>query len=183
MNETKTKKCAGTVVLAAVSVILTVVALLLVVVNLFSEYYDELIYAHIATIVIALVTLFYTTVGYKIPHGNYIRYAFVIFAAVLALDLLLIYANMEKLPFALLLVSIIVVSYMAGRLKHRTLVTVCSVIALILMLVPVVMALAGSSAGLEGAISVNIAQCAIFVALVIGYFARYTEHKEAGKAE
>ena len=72
----------------------------------------------ILSVIICLLALYYGICGYKVPHGNIIRYLLLAFAAVAASELLFNPIMIKPITVCLLLITILS-SYMAGRLNKN----------------------------------------------------------------
>ncbi|GEM_PF-4742170 len=130
----------------------------------------------------------YLVYDFKTPHGNLLKYVFLVFSFALLIPVILNLINDYKVNFALGFAAVIV-SYIGGRLNRKdnnirliTTVAVCLIIAGAFGFTTEV-----SSIEFEGeAISYMIAldlfnYLIIWCAVIISYISRFNEHIEAGK--
>ena len=137
----------------------------------------------IIAIIVTCLTVYYMFVGYKTPHGNLLRYLFII----VALEALFVFwhtfTRLEK-PFEVyelfLLLEIAIVFYVAGRLnKYKENIVLLS-IAFVMVVIPCFHGITVfNSTSLISSIAL-FDKAIILLALIVSYIARYKEHKEAG---
>ena len=154
----------------------------------------------IVSAVICLLALYYGISGYKVPHGNMIRYLLLAFAAAEASEFLLNPGMMKPMAICLLLTTILS-SYMAGRLnKNKECKIIIAVVGIMLIAVwamhrfmPPSMPMGEPGpAGMEMAqmpertdwirdiFPNDISRFLSWLVLGVSYITRYDEHKKAG---
>lgn len=113
-NKTKGKTAGLVILFAALAVVL-----FLLIANLFNLQELPTKITCAISLAMCLCALFYGVYGYKIPHGNLIRYLLLAFAAATASEFLL-NPGMQK-PMAICILLVVILSaYMAGRLGKNT---------------------------------------------------------------
>lgn len=148
---------------------------------------DYMLFSVCLTLFELVVVIAYGFYGYKKPHGNGLRYLMLFHVAVNAY-LLLIGANYQPMYLNVAyILSIILVSYMAGRLDHYKSNIAISVVVLICYCV-VTYYLVGVVKEFNADISlVKFASCiypvTIWLAISSVYILRYKIHKEAGSQD
>ncbi|MDO4940905.1 MAG: hypothetical protein Q4E33_04355 [Erysipelotrichaceae bacterium] len=131
-----------------------------------------------------IVVVLYGIYGYKRPHSNSLRYLMLFHTAVDAY-LLLTGANYQPMYVNVVyLLSIILVSYMAGRLDHfKTNIILCAIV-LICYYAAVYYLISLIIDYNMGITFVSVSQCiypvTVWLAISSAYIVRYRIHKEVG---
>ena len=154
----------------------------------------------IVSAVICLLALYYGISGYKVPHGNMIRYLLLAFAAAEASEFLLNPGMVKPMAICLLLTTILS-SYMAGRLnKNKECKILIALVGIMLIAVwamhrfmpPALPMGEPGPAGMEMAqipertdwirdiFPSDISRFLSWLVLGVSYVTRYDEHKKAG---
>lgn len=133
------------------------------------------------SIVMALTTLWYLTMGYKKPHGSSMKLVFIMFTLYLAhhSSVDLVYKDYLYSGYGLLLASLIM-SYTSGRLNKISKNKSLLLVVLICLIVDVVYhILVGEVLSLLRIISLS-SPILLFISICLSYFNRYEAHIEAG---
>jgi len=134
----------------------------------------------ILTMILDIGIIYYLFAGYKVPHGNMMKFLFLFFALVLSAKGARSIEYSRILP-VLFNVSAVLIAFGAGRLNRikELRVLLCIVLVLVLAAFIRLAVLFPSSfsdlLGLPGLLDL--------VALAGAYFVRYAQHKEAGFIE
>ena len=134
-------------------------------------------------IIVTVLNVYYMFVGYKKPHGNLLRYVFIIATLEAILIFWITFTKLQKL-FGIyelfLLLEIAIISYVAGRLnKFKQNIVLLSVA----FIMAVIVAIYSFSLRNLTSVIAKISQFnvpIIILGLIVSYIARYKEHKEAG---
>ena len=86
--------------------------------NFFVINETPLIITNIITLLLCLAVTFYGVYGYKIPHGNLLRYVILLFALALAAEIF-VNQGISKVCLILTLLACVLSAYTAGRLGKR----------------------------------------------------------------
>ena len=133
--------------------------------------------------VMAIVTIWYATVGYKQPHGNALRFTYFAFSLGLALHAAVDSTKSEHFAaFILMLFAALIIAYISGRLnkveKNKKLLIL---VGLILLADAVIHFVMMDTSTVEFIRVVGyLTPMAYLFALGFAYTARYEQHKEAG---
>ena len=139
-------------------------------------------------IVVICLTVYYMFVGYKIPHGNLLKYLFIIVDLTALFYFWDSFTQMEKafdVYELLLLLQIAIIAYVAGRLnKFKENIALLSIVFIMEVITfshaSVVFNIPADSIMRR----INVYNLAIIqLAMIVSYIARYKEHKEAGLAD
>ncbi len=131
-----------------------------------------------------LFVFYYAVWGYKIPHGNLLRYLMLLLAVVTAVSIHQMLLDYPELPWPVLLssnVAAVLIGYMAGRLhkvkKNIIVVAIVTILLLIRCFWPIKQQYSALSV-----FSVLDRSTTLFtwITIMAIYFFRYKEHKEAG---
>lgn len=131
-----------------------------------------------------IIAIIYTTYDYKKPHGNLMRYLLLLYVC-LAIVILINYVDDQPSYVNITyLISIALVSYMAGRLDHYKQNLVISGIVLLCNVTTsyyMIDMIANANLPLN---IINIGSCigcvTVWLAIASGYIIRYKLHNEAG---
>ena len=134
-------------------------------------------------IIVIGLTLFYMFAGYKLPHGNLLRYLFIIVALEALFSFWNKFSLAEKIfetDELLMLLEMVIVAYVAGRLNKfkKNILLLC--IALLLVAIPCYHAAMALPTTYAIEIITPFDKPIILLTLIVSYIARYTEHHEAG---
>ena len=137
--------------------------------------------AFIGYAVTSVLLLQYALAGYKVPHGNALRYLFLLFALVCLVGIVSVVGETTKADAGyntLRGVVVILSAYVAGRLDHfKENVIIMSVIGVLMLISSII--ISADFKGFFGGISC-FTFFILWVDLMIAYILRYKEHKEAG---
>ena len=134
-------------------------------------------------IIVTCLTVYYMFVGYKIPHGNLLKYLFIIVDLTSLFYFWQPFTQMEKafdVYELLLLLEIAIIAYVAGRLNKFKENVVLLCVAFIMVVFPCFHAATVFNLTSTIAKIIPFGKAAILLALIVSYIARYKEHKEAG---
>ena len=134
----------------------------------------------ILTYVMFAIAVYYVVYDYKKPHGNTIRYLFFCHAI---FEAALLTINCAKTPSYLVannLVTIILTTYMAGRLDRYKQNVVFSAIVLVCKCITTCFMLMNSTPISFVTFFACFGPISKWLAISGAYLARYKEHKEAG---
>ena len=167
-------------ILMIVLSLVLVFCLLAIILNIKNQ---NFIYSAILSLVGYVGIIFYTIYGYKIPHGNSLRYVFLVFAVSLALYAIHIY-EYYKITGISCALAVIVIGFISGRLDRDSqniyLTTLVSFLLAAGLVSSVIKDGASQGAWLIIAKSNFLFQ---FLFLTSVYLIRYSKHKEAGEAK
>lgn len=190
------KKKLGTGAIIGI-VVLAVLSLL----GLFAELFETITYSPqpsyiiielIPAVIIYIAAAYYAVCGYKKPHGDLLRYIFLLFAlrcaasvvATLIGDISVVTIDVgTTLIIGLRVLCIILVSYMSGRLdKIKKNVPLLIVSTVLLLAVSIVFLVHYLIEDYSGWICVvwDFSTLILWLDLMFAYILRYKEHKEAG---
>lgn len=135
------------------------------------------------TMIVAV--FWYSITGYKIPHGNALKYLFFAFAIYLVLGgTLKLVGKNWYLTGDMMILSALVIAYVSGRMdkieKNRTILFFAGLLLFVEAVITIVISSASSGRPLLSYIVVNFVPLVIQAALSFAYIARYEEHKAAG---
>ena len=144
-------------------------------------------FSYVACIVMFAAAVFYTCYGYKVPHGNLMRYLLLFSAVYSAVQYVFGGIAYPKFIITVYFVIIILTAYLAGRLNRYTQGVIISILLLICRCVITVYFLTDvNGTGLEITF-LNVMACAgpitLWLAVAAGYIIRYKPHIEAGLAD
>ena len=125
-------------------------------------------------LVMYLMVLSYALQGYKVPHGNVMRFTILAYAVLLSV-LFSVFAPAAWLS-PLYQISAILAGYTAGRLHKQK---ECTMVMLFVSVVLLGGALYGASRSGEWNL---FHQPIIWICMMVAYLVRYDEHKQAGEA-
>ena len=133
--------------------------------------------------VVACLTIYYVFAGYKKPHGDLLRYLFIVFTLEYMFDF---WYHLESHPTTLdiskllCMISFVITAYVSGRLNKfkENIVLLC--IAIVLSIITNIHAIAVINIVSPLEKIVLFCKTIILIALTVSYIARYHEHKEAG---
>ncbi len=137
----------------------------------------------IGTIITLVFTALYGFFLYKKPHGNMLKYTMLLLAAFMVFNAALCLKNRynSSLVHILRLFIPCIICYVAGRLnrieQNKYLLTFATVATLVLDIIPVILCIGNFNASWLFRIFWDVI---ILITLMIAYFTRYKEHKEAG---
>ena len=160
-----------------------IVVLLLSVLYAISAVMGNLGIRSITGIIISCLTVYYMFIGYKKPHGNLLRYLFIIVDLTALFYFWYTFTKLEKafdIYELLTILEIVIIAYVSGRLnKFKENIVLLSIVFIMEVIT------CGHGAIILNAKSImttivlyNLA--IIQLALIVSYIARYKEHKEAG---
>jgi len=135
----------------------------------------------LALVVLVFVAL-YGFVLYKKPHGNMLKYAMLLFAAVYIISAIIIASQGDGIvAFSIIgTLAASAIFYGAGRLnrieQNKFVFVIADIIFFVLELFTAITCPTGSFTGTFVLFNYFI----IFTTLIIAYFVRYKEHREAG---
>lgn len=144
-----------------------------------------------ATIVMAIATMYYAVSGYKVPHGNLMKYLFVLYAASIGYTtiarIILFPQNLSALTETISIITIICASFMAGRLYKFKENIVFIIIVAVLAIINIGPIYSSSpinpNTGDASAVFVVLSsfnKLFTWAALSLAYITRFKAHKEAG---
>ena len=153
----------------------------------YSAYYSSGAYLSLATYSVTCVLLvYYAVAGYKKPHGNLLKYLFLLFTicclgGILAVDAeRTIYGTVFNYIRG---VVVVMTAYIAGRLdRYKQNVILMSIIGLLMLASSIVQLIPDPGTVLLGWFSC-FTFFILWVDLMLAYILRYKEHKEAGLAD
>lgn len=200
--DTQQKKENSFVLLIVIQLILTVSGLIGEVLTVIDGIADAGVTTWISDIFVTAVyatSLYYCIAGYKIPHGNLMRYIMVLFAFSLGMTSVNIDAETVIGVYALVICAVIV-AYVSGRLdkieSNRILIAIVvlllAVRCLVAAFVPSSLVLYLSDKNVSAAVvpQVELSAALIFrtcnqliqfCSLALGYIVRYKGHADSGK--
>ena len=142
----------------------------------------------VAPIVMLVITAIYALYGYKKPHGNHVRYLLLIYAVYMSS---IVIANQSQTWFpvyasAVNIATVILSTYMAGRLDRYKQNLVISIAIVVLQMVHIYPFM--SSYIQENTLSFvtffkSVGPVSVWLAIAASYIIRYKPHKEAGLAD
>ena len=184
-----TKNKVGTTIEIIGAAVLVVFGLIITICQLI-EASDK--YASIITLIVYFTTIIYLCFDYKIPHGNLLKYLFILFATALAL----IVCRPDEFQLVakyLFCAPMILAAFMAGRLNRMKDNMAYMIIIEAILIVGALISLFGTAAPpadgqfvpeMSGAwySRLMVLNPAIqFGTLALTYIARFNAHKEAGE--
>lgn len=145
----------------------------------------------VSFIVFFIAITYYVLAGYKKPHGNLLRYTFLLLAfncvnAVIDTTLGLIYetgydVDKQLLIIGLYSITILFVSYIAGRLdKIKSNYLPMIIITISQIIIPILFLSIYNGWSNITYIIWDASTCLLWIDLLVAYIIRYREHKEAG---
>ncbi len=150
----------------------------------YSSYFSSGEYLNLVTYSItSLLLLYYVVKGYKIPHGNLLKYLFILFAVSCLGGILSTASNRTTLDIAYNYMRGIVVlmtTYIAGRLdRFKQNKLMMSIVGLIMFSSSLIESIPNFETDIIG-VSICYTFFILWIDLMIAYIFRYNEHKEAG---
>ena len=133
--------------------------------------------------VVTCLTVYYMFVGYKKPHGDLLRYLFIIFTLEYMFDLwynATIHSITLSIYELLCMTAFAITAYVSGRLNKFKENIVLLSIALALSVITNVHAIVALNIAAPLEKIVVFCKAIVLAALTISYITRYQEHKEAG---
>jgi len=148
--------------------------------------FSEFIAVHVCMMATLLFTALYGFIFYKKPHGNMLKYAMLIFAISNILSSMVSLQNFSQSLFVSIALSVLssaVVCYGAGRLNRIKQNKILFPIICVVYFVVSILWFAECPADYHTSVLSDarlFSTPTIFLTLMIAYFVRYKEHKEAG---
>ena len=144
-------------------------------------------YLNLATYIVACLLLFYyAVVGYKKPHGNLMKYLFLLFAICCLGSILTVVAERTTLDIIYNYIRGVVVlmtAFVAGRLdRFKQNVILMSIIGILMLATSIIQVLPYLNEDFIGLFSF-FTFFLLWVNLMFAYIMRYKEHKETGLAD
>ena len=147
----------------------------------------------ILSIIAYIVAMVYALHGYKKPHGNMLRYTFLVFAVSLALYSDTQLAQISSVTVLINVICTVPVAYMAGRLhkfnQNKVLLYIVVVMLLIAGIIDFVWFTPSMAPGVAGGFLFAVLKFStlnkfiLSLALAAAYVSRFRTHKEAGLAD
>ena len=147
----------------------------------------------ILSIIAYIVAMVYALYGYKKPHGNMLRYTFLVFAVSLALYADKQLSNISSVTLLVNVICTVPVAYLAGRLhkfnQNKALLYIVVVMLLLAGLIDFVWfgpnTVPGIASGFLFAVLKfsTLNKFILALALATAYVSRFRTHKEAGLAD
>lgn len=133
-----------------------------------------------------LLILYYVFYGYKIPHGNSLKYIIIFFSLMLVNEIALEAGgkypglNQKTILFSVMVtgITIIIVSYISGRLNKYENNSYLFILTLILLFIRAILMV-----NYKTIMYSNISDIIVWIDLYWAYALRYNQHKEAGLKE
>ena len=129
-----------------------------------------------------IAVIFYALVGYKTPHGNLLRYCFMLFSLLYGVS----GALAPEQPVVIEVLEVCVVAgsaYIAGRLNKYKGVIIVMLIAVGLLLGELFAALSTAAEGGFLALFLPVNFLILWLSLCLTYRARFREHRGAGLSD
>ncbi len=170
------------------AVIILLVALIGFAVSLISFFWRRnngmTVFVFVEESIFYLFALYYCVWGYKKPHGNLVRYLMLVLALVTAASIHQMLLDYRELPWQVLLsgaVAAVLIGYMAGRLHKvkKNIIVVVIVTALLLIRCFWPLKLQYNAISVFYVLDRSTTLLA-WITVVLIYFFRYKEHREAG---
>ena len=147
----------------------------------------------VSYIVLFIATLYYVLIGYKKPHGNLLRWTFLLLAfhhlnGIINVAMQ-IYNTNYNVDIMLIIIglngiSALLIAYVSGRLdKIKKNYALLIVITLAQITISVLFIILYGVWSNPKFVIWNFSICLLWINLVIAYLIRYREHKEAGLAD
>ena len=136
-------------------------------------------------VVMCVIIMLYAFFGYKKPHGNLLKFAFLAFAVYLALQGMNEIAGRNRiLVGGLCVFTGLIIAYMAGRLHKIEKNKIALIVVGVLLLAKTVIVFATSHVVFEFLVIVGrITPMILLTTLGFAYVARFEEHRAAGLAD
>lgn len=136
----------------------------------------------ICTMAIYALDIFYVAVEYKRPHGNLLKYLMLVFAVSL-IPAVVLQIKMGTIPnVVILIISIVMISFMSGRLDRINENKYFCAIVFLLLLATRLITVIKYNVALNFTYGITIFSHVIqWFILCCSYIVRYQQHKDAGK--
>ena len=150
----------------------------------YRTYYTSGSYLNLVTyIAVCLLLFYYAAAGYKKPHGNMMKYLFLVYAICCLGSILTVTAERSVLYTAFNYIRgavVVMTAFVAGRLDHfKQNVVLMSIIGVLMLATSIIQVLPYVVTHLIGLFSC-FTFFLLWVDLMFAYIMRYKEHKEAG---
>ena len=132
------------------------------------------------SIILLLAAVMYACYGYKKPHGNHMRYLLLLNVIFVACLLVLGVPEQPTYVTVSYLVSIISMTYMAGRLGHYKQNLVICGIVLVCSIINTYYVLSFTDTSSFIYVFASFGPTTVWLAVAGGYITRFKLHKEAG---
>ena len=147
----------------------------------------------VSYIVLFIATLYYVLIGYKKPHGNLLRWTFLLLAfhyinGIINVAMQIYNTNYNVdimlIIIGLIGISALLIAYVSGRLdKIKKNYALLIVITLAQITISVLFIILYGVWSNPKFVIWNFSICLLWINLVIAYLIRYREHKEAGLSD
>lgn len=132
-------------------------------------------------IFLSIIIIWYSFIGYKKPHGNTLRWAFLAFALYLGFHASVdLYLMKEFISGEVMLLAAIIIAYISGRLNKIEKNKKLLILVGLLVLADAVMYFINNHPTDLLECFGSVCSMVFLAALGLSYAARYDEHKEAG---
>ncbi len=143
----------------------------------------------VMTLIMSFLTLLYATVGYRKPHGNLLRWMFMVFGFVVAWSEAMpgppVHVELQTLGTVCSVTTALIIVFLSGRLQKIKQNQMLLCVATVFLIAQIVLKMIASTM-VEFMFAVFLDSCIpLFLLLALGfaYVARYEEHKAAGLAD
>ena len=179
----ESKKNASTGLLV-LTLLLTTLGLVLTLVQLLNG--TAIVFRAIVSFIVFALIYFYTLYGYRLPHGNLMRYTMLLFAVLLGL--MFNSAFMSEFVRGAIIVCVALIAFMSGRLhKQQDCKTIILIVFLILLGDGLLSLILTTPEYLDivgrdfWSIGVAFVPVITWAALSMSYWVRFRDHREAGE--
>jgi len=141
-------------------------------------------YTSIARMIVLVPTAVYAFCLYGIPHGNYLKYTIFIFLVFNAFSVIFFVSDGSDLYLeAARLLCLGAITYCSGRLhridRNRIIFTVVAAALFIINIISIIKSPGADVLSVIWSFSMPVS----FLTILLAYFTRFEEHREAGLAE
>lgn len=154
------------------------------IISSFIYYKGKLSFEIWLTIILFVAVAYYALSGYKKPHGNLMRYLLLCHTIIIAIVLIPNVSNLDSFIVADFLASIILSTYMAGRLNHYKQNIIISVLILLCICISNFYLISTfHSQGVSTTFTMFMTMTSgiyVWLAIAGAYITRFKLHKEAG---